>query len=166
MFAYYARLGLESLRRTPFVTALTIAAIAVGIGVCTTTLTVYHLMSGNPIEHRNDVLYAITLDSWDPLQPWSDERPHLPPAELTFRDAMALLESDIPDRAVAMRKGGAVVESSDADAQTAPFLVESRLTTSDFVPMFDVPFEYGGRWDRTADEQAAAVVVLSRETNE
>ena len=57
MLAYYFRIALKSLRRNPMLTALMIGAIAVGVGVCITTLTVYRLMSGNPIEHRNDVLY-------------------------------------------------------------------------------------------------------------
>jgi putative ABC transport system permease protein len=166
MFAYYLRLGIASLRRTPMITALTIAAIALGIGVCTTTLTVYHLMSSNPIEHRNDVLYAVTLDSWDPDQPWSDSRPHLPPAELTYRDAQALLESDIPDRRVAMRKSTVAVEPGEDRPEVAPFLVEVRLTTGDFFAMFDTPFRYGGGWPSAADADASRVVVLSRETNE
>ena len=64
-----------------------IGAIALGVGVCITTLTVYRLMSGNPIAHRNDVLYAVTLDNWDPNRPGSDDHPELPPHELTYRDA-------------------------------------------------------------------------------
>ena len=115
MFAYYLRLGLASLRRTPMITMLTIAAIALGIGVCTTTLTVYHLMSSNPIQHRNEVLYAVTMDGWDPDQPWYSDRPHRPPPELTYRDAQALLESDISDRRVAMRKTTVAVEPGEAD---------------------------------------------------
>ena len=59
MLAYHLRLALKSLRRNPVLTALMIGAIALGVGVCITTLTVYRLMSGNPLAHRNDVLYAV-----------------------------------------------------------------------------------------------------------
>src|SRR5688572_18650531 len=104
MFSYHLRLALKSLRRNPVIAALMISAIALGVGMCITTLTVFRLMSGNPIEHRNDVLYAVTLDSWDPDEPKDDEHPELPPSELTWRDAMAMLESDIPSRAVVMHK--------------------------------------------------------------
>jgi putative ABC transport system permease protein len=166
MFAYYVRLALVSLRRTPIVTVLTIAAIAVGIGVCTTTLTVYHLMTSNPIAARNDVLYAVTLDNWNPVQPWYADRPTLPPPELTYRDALALLASDIPTRKVAMRKGAAAVEPGDDRPDAAPFLVESRLTTADFFAMFDVPFAWGGGWDARADADASPVAVIDRATNE
>ncbi|HMN43916.1 MAG TPA: ABC transporter permease [Povalibacter sp.] len=165
MFTYYFRLALKSLRRTPVVAALMIGAIALGVGVCITTLTVYRLMSGNPIEHRNDVLYSVTLDNWDPNQPWDDKQPELPPTDLTYRDAMALQESDIPVRHVAMRKGPFVVEGDPATG-VKPFLIEARLTTKDFFPMFDVPFQYGGGWGADADRGSQRVVVLSKETND
>jgi putative ABC transport system permease protein len=56
MFSYNLRLALKSLRRTPGVAALMIGAIGLGVGVCVTTLTVWRVMSSNPILHKNDVL--------------------------------------------------------------------------------------------------------------
>lgn len=165
MLTYYLRLAIKSLKRTPVIAALMIGAIAFGVGICATTLTVYRLMSGNPIEHRNDVLYAVTLDGWDPERPRDESRPELPPTELTYRDAMALLESDIPTRKVAMHRSGFVLDPVHNEG-TKPFLVEARITTNDFFPMFDVPFLYGGPWDDSADEALQLVVVLSKETNE
>ncbi len=165
MLTYYLRLASKSLKRNPIIAALMIGAIALGVGICATTLTVYRLMSGNPIEHRNDVLYAVTLDSWDAEEPADDDRPELPPRELTYRDAMALLESDIPTRKAAMHKSGFVLDPVHTEG-AKPFLVEARMTTNDFFPMFDVPFLYGGPWDDSADESAQLVVVLSKETNE
>jgi putative ABC transport system permease protein len=165
MLAYYLRIALKSLRRNPMLAALMIGAIAVGVGVCITTLTVYRLMSGNPVEHRNDVLYAVTLDSWDPNEPWDDDHPELPPHELTYRDAQALYASDIPDRKVMMRKAAFVVEAPPKSG-VAPFLVEGRTTTKDFFAMFDVPFKYGAGWDQASDDASQMVVVLSKETND
>jgi putative ABC transport system permease protein len=165
MIGYYFRLALKSLRRTPVVAALMIGAIALGVGVCITTLTVYRLMSGNPLAHRNDVVYAVTLDSWDPQRPWDQDKPELPPHELTYRDAQALYRSDIPDREVMMYKGSFVVEPAPKTG-AKPFLITSRLTTKDFFGMFDVPFLYGSGWDQAADDGAQRVVVLSKETNE
>ena len=165
MLAYYFRIALKSLRRNPMLTALMIGAIAVGVGVCITTLTVYRLMSGNPMEARNGVLYSVTLDSWDPNKPWSDDHPELPPPELTYRDAQALYASDIPDRKVMMRKAAFVVEAPPKSG-VAPFLVEGRTTTKDFFGMFNVPFKYGGGWDQAADDASQMVVVLSKKTNE
>jgi putative ABC transport system permease protein len=163
MFGYYVRLAWVSLKKTPGISLLMIAAIAIGIGVTTTSLTVYHMMSSNPIEHRNDVLYAVTLDSWDPNQPVDDERPELAPPQLTYRDAEAIRTSGIPDRVTVMRKAAFTVESSP---DRAPFMAEARLTTKDFFAMFDTPFRYGGGWDAKADRDGDPVVVLSHETNE
>jgi putative ABC transport system permease protein len=165
MFTYYVRIALKSLRRNPMLTALMIGAIAVGVGVCITTLTVYRLMSGNPVANRNDVLYSVTLDSWDPNKPWQDDHPELPPHELTYRDAQAMFASDIPDRKVMMRKAGFVIEAP-AKSGVAPFLVVARTTTKDFFAMFDVPFKYGAGWDQAADEGPQLVAVLSKKTND
>jgi putative ABC transport system permease protein len=41
-----------------------------------------------------------------------------------------------------------------------------RVTSHEFFPMFDVPFQYGGGWDGAADAGPQPVVVLSHETNE
>jgi putative ABC transport system permease protein len=165
MLAYYFRLALKSLRRNPILAALMIGAIALGVGVCITTLTVYRLMSGNPLAHRNDVVYAVTLDSWDPQRAWDEDHPELPPHELTYRDAQALYSSDIPDRKVMMRKGAFVIEP-EARTGAKPFLIEARVTTKDFFAMFDAPFQHGGGWDQAADDAGHMVVVLSRQTNE
>jgi putative ABC transport system permease protein len=163
MLGYYLRLAWLSMRRTPAITLLMVGAIAVGIGATTTTLTVYHLMSTNPIAYRNDVLRAVTVDSWNPDRPYDEERPWLPPPELTYRDAMAITGAGIADRAVVMRKTAWTLEPA---VGAKPFLVEGRLATRDFFAMFDVPFAYGGGWDRHADESGEPVVVLTKKTNE
>ena len=165
MFTYHLRLALKSLRRNPVLSALMIGAIALGVGVCSTTLTVYRLMSGNPIEHRNAVLYAVTLDNWDPNEPWRDKDPELPPMEVTYLDAIALAQSDIPVRHAVMRKTSFVADPAQANG-VRPFLVEARLTTKDFFAMFDTPFKYGAGWDDAADQGAQQVVVLSSKTNQ
>jgi putative ABC transport system permease protein len=163
MLTYHLRLALKSLRRNPVLSALMIGAIALGVGICITTLTVYRLMSGNPVAHRNDVLYAVTLDSWDVNEPADEDHPELPPPQVTYNDAMAMLASDIPTRKVVMRKAPLVIESDRQDMK--PYLTVSRLTTHDFFAMFDVPFRFGGAWDAAADRAAQPVAVLSSETN-
>jgi len=167
MFAYHLRLGLKSLRRNPVLTALMIGAIGLGIGVCMTTLNVYKLISGNPIAHRNDVLFAVQLDSWDIQRAWNQDDPESLPLELTYRDAQqAVLQSDIPDRRVIMRKAAFVLASNDEKSEVKPEIVIGRLTLGDFFAMFDVPFEYGGAWDKEADSTSEPVVVLSKKSND
>ena len=164
MFAYHVRLALLSLKKNPALTALIIGAFALGIGVCMTTLTVYYQMSNNPIVHKNDVLYAVALDSWDPVEPYDDDQPEQAPWELTWRDMMALRQSDIPTHHAAMFKGSFVVEPESDDM--LPFEETVRMTDGGFFSLFDIPFQYGAPWDMTADENGEYVVVLNREMNE
>ncbi|HKE43280.1 MAG TPA: ABC transporter permease [Steroidobacteraceae bacterium] len=166
MFGYHLRLGLKSLRRNPVLTVLMIGAIALGIAVCLTTLNVYSMVSGNPLASRNDVVYAVQMDGWDVTEPWNKDHPTYAPWELTFRDAQAVYESNIPDRKVIMRKGAFVLGSSDEKSEAKPYIVEARLTTPDFFSMFAVPFKFGAGWDAEAERSAEPVIVLGDKANE
>jgi len=164
MYAYYLRLALKSFRRNPGLTALMLGAIALGIAVCIMTMTVYHAMSGNPIWWKSDRLYAVTMDNWDPSRPHDLQHPDLPPQQLTYKDAVYLLGSNIPERKVVMYARQSVL--TGGAAQRKPLPVLTRVTTSDFFAMFDVPFLYGGGWDASGDQNAVPVIVLSKEQNE
>ena len=164
MFNYNIKLALKSMRRNPVMTALMIAAIAVGIGVSMTTLTVYYLMNSNPIPQKSDVLFAVTMDSWNPLRPFDDDYPERAPHQLTFHDAERLLEIGKGERQTAMFESSLIIEPEGDD--TRPFEATARVCNSDFFPMFDVPFLYGSGWDASADANAEPIVVLTRELNE
>jgi putative ABC transport system permease protein len=164
VLGYYLRLAYKSFSRTPGLTALMVAAVACGIAACIVTLTVYHTMSGNPIWWKNDVLYAVTMDSWDPKSPYDSSQPTLPPDQLTYQDAIYLYGSSIPrHKALATLVGGAL---SGAPGQSIPLWVDTEATTAGFFRMFDVPFEYGGPWSDAADQGPAPVIVLSRRQND
>ncbi len=164
MFGYYLQLALRNLHRNPGLTALMIGAIALGIAVCVMTLTMYRAMSGNPIWWKNDVLYAVTMDFWDPQQPAWDKKPELPPEQLTYRDAMAVYASDIPKHKVIMHKTVGILS---VDGQKVkPERAATRVTTKDFFTIFDVPFQYGGTWTDSADSGPEPVMVISRKMNE
>ena len=49
MIGYYFNLALRSFGRNKVLTALMVLAIALGIGASMTTLTVFHILSGDPI---------------------------------------------------------------------------------------------------------------------
>lgn len=164
MISYYLRLAVTSFRRTPGLTTLMVCAIALGIGACIVTLTVYHAMAGNPIWWKNNVLYAVTMDSWDLKEPADTNHPTLAPHQLTYRDATYLMTSTIPKHKAIMSELLGML--SGAPGQTAPIPVITRATSGDFFPMFDVPFEYGGGWDAAADHGPDPVIVLSHQANE
>ena len=62
MFAYYFDLALRSFRRNKVLTALMVLAIALGIGASMTTLTIFHVLSGDPIPQKSDRLFTPQLD--------------------------------------------------------------------------------------------------------
>lgn len=164
MFSYYLRLAGRSLLATPAMTSLMVATIALGIGIFMAAVTIYYLMGNDPIPHKSDVLYAVQLDSWDPAQPYREDLPEQAPWELTYRDAMALRESDIPLRHAAMHKVSLVIQPAREDLK--PFQTEARLTDGDFFGLFDIPFIYGSAWTREADETGQRLVVISASTND
>ena len=162
MLSYYFQLGTRSLKRNPVLTALMVLGIALGIGASMTSRTVFHLMSSDPIPWKSDKLFSPQLDSWDPNQAYSE--PNEPPDQVTYRDAMALIEAGKADRQVAMYRVAMPVQPENPEVK--PYLAVGRATYADFFPMFEPPFQYGGGWDRGQDSQHGRVVVLSRETNE
>jgi putative ABC transport system permease protein len=164
MFFYNLRLALKSMRRNPIMTGLMVAAIAVGIGVSMTTLTVYYVMSSNPIPEKSDRLFAVTLDNWDPLRPFDEDHPERAPHQLTFHDAERLVNMAEGKRQAAMFESSLVIEPESPDL--LPFEAGARVTTGDFFEMFNVPFLYGSGWDESADRSAERMVVLSRKLNE
>jgi putative ABC transport system permease protein len=100
----------------------------------------------------------------DPNQDAHDQKPDLPPWQLTYRDALAVMESDIPDRTVLMHKAVGVLSTEDGAVQ--PERVLTRVTSADFFAAFDVPFQYGGTWSAEADRGPEPVMVISRTMNE
>jgi putative ABC transport system permease protein len=151
------------MRRTPILTALMVAALGLGIGAFMTTFTVYYLMSGDPIPHKSDVLFAVQLDNWDPNDPPTESAKDVQP-QLTWRDGQNLLHADTPAlRQVHMYASGAIVVPEGAEP---PFDETIRATSHEFFAMFDVPFLYGGPWDERADQDRASLAVIGRELND
>ena len=164
MFNYNVKLALKSMRRNPIMTALMVAAIAVGIGISITTLTVYYMMNGNPIPEKSDVLFAVTMDSWNPLRPFDQDNPERAPHQVTYHDAERLIANAAGKRQAAMFESSLIIEPIGKD--DLPFEAGARVTTGDFFAMFNVPFIFGSGWDRSADAAAEPVVVLSKQLNE
>ena len=164
MFKYNVKLALKSMRRNVILTALMVAAIAVGIGISMTTMTMYYMMNGNPIPAKSDVLFALTLDSWNPIRPFDEDRPERAPHQLTYHDAERLLALGEGKRQTAMFESSLIIEPVDEGEM--PFETGARVATADFFSMFNVPFIYGSGWDRATDAAAEPVVVLTRQLNE
>lgn len=162
MFRYYLKLGLLSIRANSALSALMVAAIAIGIGAFMTIVTIRHVMGDNPIEHRNDVLFHVQVDNWNPDDPFNDAND--PPNQLSYLDAKSLYDAGRAHRQVISFKSDRVVQP-DGD-EVLPFQEEVRTTTGEFFVMFDVPFKYGSGWDARADSGEERVAVLSKAMND
>lgn len=157
MLAYYFNLALRSFRRNKVLTALMVLAIALGIGACMTTLTVFYVLSGDPIPAKSGQLYYVRMDPAG-LEGHSPGDP--PEEQMTRYDSEALLRDAKGDRQ-AMMSGGNVAIEPDKDGLT-PFTAEARFTSSDFFAMFDVPLVAGRAWTKADDEARANVAVITR----
>ncbi len=162
MFLYYLQLGFASLRRNPVLTVLMVVGIGLGIAASMTTLTVMHLMGADPIPSKSDRLHYVQLDGWSVDRAYTDDGD--PPDQLTYRDATALMEAAKADRQVVMYKIS--MPGQPANPEVKPFNALGRATSADFFRMFEVPFAFGGGWDRGQDARHGRVVVLDKATNE
>lgn len=161
MFAYYVDLALRSLKRNKALTALMVLAIALGIGASMTTLTVLHVLSGDPLPGRSAHLYYPQIDPQDLKGMLSGKEP---PRQVTLIDGMNLLHARRADRQALMTGGEVPIEPPQGKLD--PFYVTARYTTADFFAMFGTPFLYGRGWNAGDDEAHARDVVLARELNE
>jgi putative ABC transport system permease protein len=63
MFAYNAKLAFKSLSDKPSLTVLMVAAIAVGLGLFMTMLTLGHQSAKIPIPHISQQIHLVQLDN-------------------------------------------------------------------------------------------------------
>jgi len=156
MFGYYLDLALRSLKRNRILTVLMVAAIGLGIGASMTMLTVLHVMTADPIPDRSAQLFYPQLDPRD-----KDASDKEPPEQMTWRDAMALVEARKGAHQAAMT-GGQVTVVPPQGASGA-FFANARYSTADFFAMFEVPFLAGSGWTAEEDQKSARVAVIPGE---
>jgi putative ABC transport system permease protein len=158
MFGYYIDLAWRSLRRNQVLTALMVLAIAVGIGASMTTLTVMHLLSGDPVPTRSGALFYPQVD------PDTSPGEHKEPSDvMDYPSAVDLWRAQRADRQALVTS--AEVKLHAVDVNQPPLMIQMLATTADFFPMFDVPFQYGGSWRADDDERRTRVAVISAQLN-
>ena len=161
MFGYYFNLALRSFKRNKALTTLMVLAIAMGIGACMTTLTVFHVLSGDPLPGKSSTLFYVQLDP----EGKAGYRPGEEPSDQVTRfDAETLLREKRGDRQAMMTGGG--VSITPQQSGLTPFYSDSRYTSADFFPMFEVPFLYGHGWTAKDDDARARVAVISKALND
>lgn len=161
MLLYYIELTFASFRRNTLLTLLMVLAISLGISATMTTLTVFHVLSGDPLPDRSGRLFHVLLDP----QGMEGYYPGVePPAQLTRADAEALYRARRAGRQAIMYGGGPRIQPQGAGE--ASFRVDARYTTPEFFAMFDVPFRYGGAWDDQAEAEGQRVAVIGQRLND
>ncbi|MCX7218769.1 MAG: ABC transporter permease [Burkholderiales bacterium] len=162
MIQYYFLLGLRSLKRNPILTALMVLTLAIGVAASISTLTILHVMSGDPIPNKSDRLFAPIIDNGS-IEGYVEGEKYID-HQLTYKDVVNLLASKQGERRTGLYGVGMVIEPLRADLGVVA--AEGMAAGSDVFAMFDMPFLYGQPWRAIDDSNAADVVVLSRQLSE
>lgn len=162
MFQYYFLLGLRSLRRNPALTTLMVLTLAIGVAASISTLTILHVMSGNPIPTKSDRLFVPQFDN-GPIESYTvgdkanDE-------QMSYRDAVNFMNSKAGERRTALFGVSMPLEPDRKDLSV--FIVRGIATGGDYFNMFEAPFRYGQGWAPEADQRGGDVTVISRKLSE
>ena len=160
MLLYQLKIALTSLRRNPVITSLLIGGIALGICVSTTFIALRHVFEKDPLPGKSNTLFYVRLDNWDPQRAYVAEDPKSLPTMVTYRDARELMKSNIPTRQTATFRTRYFVHPDPKIGR--PYAEDVRLVFADFFTMFNVPFQYGGPWDKAADAKPEPVIVIDQ----
>ncbi len=161
MLSYHIEIALRGFGRDKVMTALMVMAVALGIGASMTAMTVFHVLSGDPLPGKSRTLFYVLVD---PRRMSHYDPEAEPPARLTRFDAEALYASGQANRQAIMYGGAIAVHP--AGAKQVPFYVGARYTSPEFFSMFETPFRYGGPWSASAERERQNVVVIGKALND
>jgi len=163
MLSYYLKLSWLSIKRTPMLTALMVLAIGLGIGVSMTVLTVNYLMGKDPIPSKSSKLYHVQLLTYGK----GIENTFTPdgfPKQVTYQDAAAMHKSTIPARSTrSLATGFSVIPD---DKSISPFQESARAIDHEFFSMFNIPFIYGGSWEKNIDDNPINITIIGKQLND
>lgn len=160
MIRYYLRLSARSLMRQPAMTALMICIMAFGIAATSTTYSVYRAATADPMPDKSDRLFFPQIDAQGPGH---RDLHGDPDRALDYLDAAQLLRDHQARYQAAMY--GVAMMTAPLPGQPSPYLFSGHAVSSEFFPMLEVPFRYGGSWSAAEEALADRVVVLSARVN-
>lgn len=162
MLRYYFILGMRNLRRNPVLTGLMVLTLAVGVAASMSTLTILHVMSGNPIPHKSARLLVPLFDNG----PARSYVPGAPPEDkqMSYRDSVNLLESGQGERRTAVYGISGAIEPARPDLPVEP--VDGLAVSNGYFAMFETPFLHGSPWTEAEDRTSARIAVLSKRKSE
>lgn len=155
MFSYYLKLALYNIKRSALVNFLVILTIAIGVGLVGTNLTLINTMTKNPIEHKSDRLFHISMNTW------ANENPYEQPLHiLRYRDTQKILAYEGAKNLVVSYLTGTYTRAEEAETLKREHAL-IRATTTDFFGLTEAPFAYGTGFDNNNSRS----VVIGHELN-
>lgn len=161
MFAYYLNLALRSLKRNKALTVLMVMTIAFGVAASMTTWSVFRAVSGDPIPWKSAQLFVPQIDNWGPDRSGPKNEP---PDAMDYIDAVNLMRAHRAEYQSPAYRMGLMIVPTGVDQH--PFSAGGEAVSSEFFPMLDVPFQYGGPWSAADDAQRVRVMVISSKLND
>lgn len=156
MNRYYLQLALRSLRRNPFLTALMVLAIGLGVGASMTTYAAFRAVGSDPIPWKSAQLFFPQLDFWGPEDRNKDGEP---PDAWDYDDAIAVMNLKAAKRQTVLYPTG--FSAIPDDAAIKPFNATGHAVTVDFFGIAETPFASGAAWSVDDDASGTPVIVLS-----
>lgn len=156
MFAYYLKLSVFNIRRSPTLYGLVLLTLAIGLGAFIANIAMINTMASDPIPSKSDRLFHVSMNTWPA------GTPHTQPFAITrYADSKAILDADVPVRTSVSYQGVAYPRAAESKSLTR-FRSTLRATSGDFFEMFNAPFKFGGGFS----SEHANDIVLSASMNE
>lgn len=163
MFSYNLQLAIKSLRERISLTVLTVLAIAIGLGLYITVETMGYQSAKIPLPHKSQQVYLIQMDNRETTAENIDQPMRM--VDTTYKDAMNLMKMDIPGVRQMFNWATFGILNVE-DENITPIRTRAGVTSSDFFTVTEMPFLYGQGWDKSADVNGEAVIVISKLMNE
>lgn len=155
MFSYYLKLSIRNLRRNRLFFVLMISTLALGVGVFLANIAIIKSMSNDPIPHKSDRIFNVSLNIWPNENPDARLR-----ETMRYDDAMHILKNDIATNTLVHYQSKVYARDINSKSLTRYGAVV-RATTPEFFPLTGAPFAYGGAWQ----DDHAKQIVLSHDMN-
>jgi putative ABC transport system permease protein len=117
-----------------------------------------HLLSGDPLHGRGGQIFYPQLDAIP------DSKSRQPPDVLDYQSATDLWSAHRADRQALIVNSQVKLQAPGT--RLPPLMLPMLSTTSDFFPMFGVPFRFGRSWTSEDDAARARVAVISSDLND
>lgn len=151
MFNYYLKLSYRNLIRNRLFFILMISTLAVGVGVFLANIAIIKSMSADPIPHKSDRIFNVSLNIWTGGAQHTNQHPELIEI-MRYDDAMHILKNDIATYTMVHYQSQVYTRDINSKSLTR-HQADVRATTPEFFPLTDAPFAFGGVWQQDYAKQ-------------